>query len=174
MPRRATADDMGFLTNLNKKRLEDLKAGAAITARTGYSVSELVEKATADRVDFAGRLRAEAIEATSLAVPRWRLAVSRSYYSMYHAARALCFFRHGGDDHEKHTELPKHLPTDFPAREYWENALKTARLQRNNADYRPYPTNEESFRPTAEQQLRESAQFLPVVRSYLRSKGCGL
>lgn len=174
MSRHATANDMRFVTSLNKNRLDDLKAGAEITARTGYSVSEMIEKATADRVKFAVRLRAEAVEATGLAVPRWRLAVSRSYYSMYHAARALCFFRHKGDDHEKHIELPKHLPKDFPAREYWENALKTARLQRNNADYLPYPIDEGSFRSTAEKQLRESAEFLPVVRGYLRSKGCTL
>ena len=91
---------------------------------------------------------------------------------MYHSLRAATFFSYGGDDHEKHVELPLKLPHDFPDRANWENALKNARLERNKADYDPYPKREASFRDSAIVQIVVARSLPPIVGIYLKGKGC--
>jgi hypothetical protein len=93
---------------------------------------------------------------------------------MYHAARSVVFIAQGGDDYEAHTELPKHLPKDLPSRDQWENELKTARYERNRADYDPYPKSDTAFRTTAEATLKTAETFFPVAKNYLKRKGVGL
>jgi hypothetical protein len=93
---------------------------------------------------------------------------------MYHAFRATVFFVHGGDDHEEHSKLPSGIPPDFPGRANWENDLKNARLDRNRADYDPYPKNDLMFKPTATQLIKKAEDLLPIVRSYLKTKGCDI
>ncbi len=39
--------------------------------------------------------------------PMRRVAVGRYYYAMYHAMRAVVYFRTPGDDHEQHSDLPR-------------------------------------------------------------------
>ncbi len=77
--------------------------------------------------------------------PMCRVAVGRYYYGMYHAMRAVVYFHVTGDDHEQHSVLPRSMPADFPDADFWKNALKDARLRRNEADYDPYPMSDVSF-----------------------------
>jgi hypothetical protein len=93
---------------------------------------------------------------------------------MYHAARAVVFFTEGGDDHEAHMELPKHLPKDFPDRDQWENEIKAARFERNRADYDPYPKSDGAFSAVARSSLATAERFLAVTRRYLVRKGCNV
>lgn len=79
-----------------------------------------------------------------------------------------------GDDHEAHMELPKHLPRDFPDRDRWENEIKTARFERNRADYDPYPSTDNAFKKTASSTFATAESFLSVARRYLVRKGCVL
>ena len=102
----------------------------------------------------------------------YRLVVSRSYYAMYHAVRAVVFLSYGGDDHEAHDKLPGQFPTDFNDRATWENRLKTARLDRNRADYEPYPKSDTAFRATAFDTCRTAENLIHECRTYLRSKRC--
>jgi hypothetical protein len=91
---------------------------------------------------------------------------------MYHAFRAVTFYVTKGDDHEKHVALPAALPQDFPNRATWENRLKTARLERNKADYDPYPKKDSHFTAYSQQLLQEAQSLMPIARAYLRQKGC--
>jgi hypothetical protein len=79
-----------------------------------------------------------------------------------------------GDDHESHSDLPKHIPNDFPNRNVWENCIKTARLERNRADYDPYPKLDRAFADAAKCTLESAQEFLPLVRQYLLRRGCKL
>lgn len=103
-----------------------------------------------------------------------RSSISRSYYGMYHGARALAFLSLEGDDNEGHNELHKGLPEDFPDVEQWRNALKDARLRRNEADYDPYPVGESEFAVIGRTQIGIVTNFLNETESYLRARGCPL
>jgi uncharacterized protein (UPF0332 family) len=102
----------------------------------------------------------------------YRLVVSRSYYAMYHAVRAVVFLGFGGDDHEAHDKLPGQFPPDFNDRAIWEHLLKNARFDRNRADYDPYPKSDAAFRTTAVDTCRTAQDLIQECRRYLRSKGC--
>ncbi len=171
MPK-ARANDVLFVSKSDRKKLELLISGASLEKRTGYSIEVLVSKATADRLELSQQLR-RAAEAAGRRRD-FRSATSRAYYSMYHALRATAFFSHRGDDHEEHVRLPQGIPADFPDRARWENDLKGARLDRNRADYDPYPKNDLMFKTTAFELIRKAQDLWPVVRSYLKKKGCSL
>ena len=171
MPR-ARARDVLLISKSNKKTIELFRAGISLEERTGYDLDALVSKATVDRIELSLQHHRAAQAATKGTNRSFRSATSRAYYSMYHALRATAFFAHTGDDHEKHSELPAGIPNDFPGRANWENDLKNARYERNRADYDPYPKNDRAFEPIATQLIQKAEALLPVVRSYLKSKGC--
>lgn len=107
-----------------------------------------------------------------VAPPMYRDALSRYYYSMYHAMRAVVFFVEDGDDFQGHSKLPGKTPDDFPQATLWQNALKDARTKRNAADYDPYPKSDRAHRPGASE-LQEKAQELEAIsRAYLLNLGC--
>jgi len=173
MPK-ARANDVLFVSKSVQKKLELLISGASLEKRTGYTIEVLVSKATADRLELSQQLR-RAAEAAAMGTRRdFRSATSRAYYSMYHALRATAFFVHRGDDHEEHSKLPQGIPADFPDRAQWENDLKGARLDRNRADYDPYPKNDLMFKTAALELIQKAEDLWPVVRSYLKKKGCSL
>jgi hypothetical protein len=93
---------------------------------------------------------------------------------MYHCFRAVSYYTHGGDDHEEHTVLPSRIPNDFPNRDVWENNLKNARLERNRADYDPYPRQDRRFEVVATDVIQKARLLIPIAVQYLRSKGCRL
>jgi uncharacterized protein (UPF0332 family) len=171
MPR-AQAQDLLLISKAHKRNIDLFKAGASLEVRTGYEIDALRSKATADRIELSKKLHLAARTATKGANRSFRSATSRAYYSMYHAFRATVFFVHGGDDHEEHSKLPSGIPGDFPSRANWENDLKNARYERNRADYDPYPKNDLVFKLIAFQLITKAEELLPVVRSYLKGKGC--
>lgn len=169
---RADAKDLLYVSKLKKKQIELLKAGADLERRTGYAVDGLLSKAAVDRFRFALELLSAAKSAATGPTASFRSATSRAYYAMYHAFRATAFCAHGGDDHEEHTKLPGGIPHDFPSKDLWMNDLKNARLERNRADYDPYPKSDATFRPTADQLIQKAEALFPLVREYLRTNGC--
>lgn len=104
--------------------------------------------------------------------PLYRDAVSRYYYSMYHAMRAVVFYVEYGDDYQAHSELPNRTPTDFTNASSWQNTLKDARERRNAVDYEPYPKSDAAIRKTAEAMRSQAADLIRESRSYLKIKGC--
>lgn len=173
MPR-AHAKDLLFVSKSDKKTIASLKAGASLQKRTGYWIDQLRVKATADRIELSRKLLLAAKAAARGRSRSYRSATSRAYYSMYHAFRATAFFIHEGDDHEEHTKLPSGIPDDFPSKATWENDLKGARLDRNRADYDPYPKNDLTFKQMALDLVKKADSLRLVVRTYLRKKGCPL
>lgn len=168
--RKAASSDLLFVSKSPKEKLDSLAAGASLVQRTGYQIKELRNKAAVDRLALARALLRDAIAAMQANPVLYRTAVSRSYYSMYHALRAAAYLHHGGDDHEQHTVLPSKIPDDFPDKKDWENTLKSARYERNRADYDPYPRNASEFAATAQGLVKLASDLLPIARSYLRSK----
>lgn len=93
---------------------------------------------------------------------------------MYHCFRSVVYFAHGGDDHEEHSVLSKHIPDDFPNNQLWENSLKDARARRNEADYSPYPRDSAMFRSDSDTIISTVCALMSVARAYLRRKGCAI
>ena len=148
------------------------REGIFLEGDTGHTLDELRDRATADRLDLARRFLRRAERMVRLSPPLYRDAVSRLYYSMYHAWRALVFFTHGGDDYEKHSELSLRSPPGFPNEDVWKNRLKVARLERNKVDYDAYPKGEGGLGAAALQLEEQAAELLRLSRAYLRSRGC--
>ena len=170
MPR-LTEDELQYVSKGTKSRLNTLAFGLALAKKTDYSISALRSKAVKDRLELA-RLILKSTEASlTLPAPSFRTAVSRAYYAMYHTARALVYFKHGGDDHQDHSKLPANLPDDFPSASRWENQLKQARYERNRADYDPYPKSDRRFESAAHDLIQSAQDLMPIARRYLRQKG---
>ena len=157
-----------------KDSIDQLRLGAHLAKVSGLTVDELHEKASTDRFRFALVTLKCAQWALASSAPQCRVALARSYYAMYHAARSVVYFVEGGDDFEPHSELPKHIPDDLPDRNRWENEIKTARLERNRADYDPYPKTDAAFAKSAKKTLAVAEEFIVVAGRYLRRKGCKL
>jgi uncharacterized protein (UPF0332 family) len=136
------------------------------------SIHELRLRVVRDRIGLAVHCLTTAKRALKHRPVSYRLIVGRSYYAMYHAVRAVVFLSHGGDDHEAHDKLPGQFPKDFHDHANWENVLKNARLDRNRADYEPYPKRDAAFRQTAFDTCRAAQDLIQECRIYLRSKGC--
>ncbi|TXS34099.1 HEPN domain-containing protein [Streptomyces sp. gb1(2016)] len=135
-------------------------------------MSDLQHQVCADRIELSAHFLKAADKSLRTRPAQYRTAVSRYYYSMYHAARAVVYFAHGGDDHEKHSVLPTKLPADFPSSSYWQNELKDARLNRNSADYDPYPGAQAHWKGLANALSSTAPNFLQLATSYLKQKGC--
>lgn len=170
--RRLSADQLQFVTKAKKSYLDSAKFGEHLTNRSGYTISEVIAKACSDRLTLAKSCMSDANAAYSNSL--YRLTISRSYYAMYHAMRAVVFYDYGGDDHEAHSRLHEHLPGDLEDREMIGADLKAARLRRNEADYDPYPRDEKNFQTDAEFYSVKAKGFLLSARKYLREKGCRL
>lgn len=169
MPK-ASSNDLLFISKSPKERLDYLAAGASLVARTGYDLRQLRSKAARDRLQLAASFLREAKALYRGGQHLRRTVVSRAYYAMYHALRSATFLGHGGDDHEQHTVLPSKLPVDFPDHKKWQNALKNARLERNRADYDPYPRQDEHFEQAAEAVLADATELIALAREYVRSR----
>lgn len=144
---------------------------AALTGHSRYPfpVSEMVSKTLGDRLALSGISLGSGDEL--LRMGHHRSSISRHYYAMYHAARAVTFAFHGGDDFERHTDLPRNLPSslDDPSRR--EQELTAARLLRNQADYDPYPSAVSEWEADARQIAATAADFCRACENLARSEG---
>ncbi len=147
------------------------KEGVSLEKDSGKRIQILLCATAADRWKLGYVFRAQAN--TFFATQQFRSAISRYYYSMYHTMRACVFIHHEGDDHEKHSELPLHIPPTLdPAGTDWQTKLKDARLLRNRVDYEAYPKSENAWRRNAITIRADANQLVIVSRSYLKLKGC--
>jgi hypothetical protein len=160
------------VTMANSAVLTAWGEGVHLELTSGMPIRDLRDRACADRFELAVDLRRRGNRLMRGPRPEFRDAVGRYYYAFYHAFRAVSFFVHNGDDHEKHSILPTKIPGNFPQASYWQNMLKDARELRNQADYSPYPKSREAWRADAERLRGECGVLIPSVREYLRLKGC--
>lgn len=155
---------------ISKAKLEKLRSfadGVSLTRRGRSTIDQLRVRAARDRLRLASAQLNDAIKAAATAPPLRRAAVSRAYYAMYHSARAATYLSFGGDDHEEHSALPGKIPTDFPDSEQWRNKLKNARLERNRADYDPYPKDENDFDEACISVLQDAKDLLRIAKKYI-------
>lgn len=163
------------LTRVGTAKRKDLAAfryGAYLVGGNVDTIVSLEFEACTNRFRLAQGFATTGDRLMRSKSPDYRSAISRYYYSMYHAMRAVVFLVSKGDDHEQHSELPRHTPSDFTDRDVWENRLKDARVRRNDADYEPYPVNAGDLRSVALTLQLHAWEFLPAVESYLVRKGC--
>jgi uncharacterized protein (UPF0332 family) len=125
-----------FVSTAPKSIIDGLPSGGR---RNPFPLEAARKQVVADRF----RLAADHLRAADhlLRDEQFRSAIGRYYYAMYHAARGTVFGSFGGDDYEKHSTLPKHLPLDLDPGKTMEEELNDARLLRNEADYDVYPTS---------------------------------
>ena len=139
---------------------------------SGQVISQLISDAAANRWRFAYEHRHNANKLLKSKPPLYRSAISRYYYSMYHAMRACVFVSHQGDDHKQHSKLPQYKLGGFPPDFDWQNILKNARVLRNRADYEPYPKSNIAWKQDAFDLKTDADLFLSTARAYLQTKGC--
>jgi len=152
--------------------LQNWREGVSLANDSGLTIDELASAVAAGRWKLASEHRRNANALLALARPQFRNAVSRYYYSMYHAMRAASYLHHGGDDFESHSTLPQKVPSDFPNAAVVQNTLKNARLARNAADYDPYPSGGKFWESQARIIKSDADALLVDARDYLRGKGC--
>jgi uncharacterized protein (UPF0332 family) len=160
------------VTRAKKVEIGFFSEGVRLEQASNHTIEDLRHRATADRLKLAEDFLA-AGEALMKARPtQYRHAVGRFYYSMYHSMRAVVYFIHGGDDHDKHLMLPSKTPHDFLNHNIWQNNLKDARIRRQEADYDPYPLSKVSWRRPAKELSIQAPELIRLSRDYLKTKGC--
>jgi uncharacterized protein (UPF0332 family) len=148
-----------LIAKYKKAQIDWLRNGIRIEQIAGHSIADLVLQACAARHSLAAYFLKSATMLLRATPARHRDCISRSYYSMYHAARAVVYLANQGDDHQEHDQLYKYLPIDFPDVDTWKNELKDARLKRNEADYEFFPQSNLFFRAAS------LSGLLPVPRT---------
>jgi uncharacterized protein (UPF0332 family) len=148
-----------------KEQHDQWGEGAYLRGVLAVGLADARDTAVADRMQLASRFLSAA--RVAYAADQYRDAISRSYYAAYHAFRAASFRATGGDDHEKHSELPKHLPEELPDAAVLKNGLTAARYARNRADYEPYPENESAWKAEADATMAFGQAALRDVKEYL-------
>ena len=172
MPQILPNNRLNRLVRATNEQINYWQEGASLQNDSGQTISQLISNAAADRWRFAYEHRHNANKLLKSKPPLYRSAISRYYYSMYHAMRACVFVFHGGDDHQEHGKLPLHIPGDFPPGPNWQNMLRIARVLRNRADYEPYPKSNIAWKQDAFDLKTDADLFLSTARAYLQSKGC--
>jgi uncharacterized protein (UPF0332 family) len=101
-----------------------------------------------------------------------RNVVSRSYYAMYHAGRAVLLWvmRADVDGHQDVAKKVAHVE-EFSEREHWKERLEFWRIQRNKVDYEPWAEREDELSQLREAIVREAQCFLRVCEEYLLKGG---
>jgi len=148
--------------------------GISITQSAGAPIERVRIRVVAARYDLAREMKKQCSYSDAASTAMQRLTISRSYYAMYHASRAAAYLYYQGDDHQQHSDLPQRMPPDLPNSGVWGNQLKSAREYRNQADYDPYPKSNKYWKAIAEAVSHDAASFLPIVKLYLRDKGCAV
>jgi uncharacterized protein (UPF0332 family) len=165
-----TQNELLLISKASQEKLKNFAQGASLCERSGESISDLRKRAAKDRIKLARLHLKDARKLLKAKPPLARGATSRAYYSMYHAARAVAYISFGGDDHESHSALPMKMPDDFPDVAAWKIKLKDARLERNRADYDPYPKSDRAFQGPARQMLLDAQELVSKAETYIVSK----
>ncbi|MGO9791748.1 MAG: HEPN domain-containing protein [Solirubrobacteraceae bacterium] len=168
MPRSSSKRQQALLrvAKATREQHDQWNLGAHIREQLQVDLDQARHQAVVDRLALASLFLTGARAA--FASERYRDATSRAYYAAYHALRAATFKATGGDDHEKHSDLPNHLPEDLPDPPGSKNGLTTARLARNGADYDPYPKSDSAWKADAEETLAFAQAAIRDARRYVR------
>ena len=161
-------------TDLVLLHISTSKSAAISALPTGggrypFPLAQLLQQVVIDRLLLAGEHLRSGDHL--LLSSQYRSAISRHYYAMYHAARAIVFAENRGDDYERHNVLPRNLPPTLPNSAARESELIDARLLRNQADYDTYPLNESEWATDARALAVTAANFLQECESFASTNG---
>ncbi|MEW2436720.1 hypothetical protein AB0952_21625 [Streptomyces caniferus] len=167
MPTVTLADQM--LLHISTSKSAAISTLSAGKSKYPFPTAQLLQQIVSDRLLLAGgHLRAgDAL----LFASQYRSAISRFYYAMYQAARAIAFAETKGDDHERHNVLPRKLPEGIDNPAVREAELVEARLLRNQADYDVYPINESDWEGEARALSATAATFVQTCESFALTNG---
>jgi uncharacterized protein (UPF0332 family) len=157
-----------------RQLVKDWKEGVSLEGEFACSIDDLLRKSAVARWRLGSEQLRDGKALLRLKRPVYRSAVSRFYYAMYHAFRAVTYLNNRGDDYQGHSDLPQSLPQDFPALGDWKLKLKNARLERNRADYESYPKSHTARARIAAALQSDATEALRLTRQYLLDKGCAL
>lgn len=156
------------LLHVSTCRQAQLTALAQAPGRFPLPISDMIRQAVSDRLSLAAEHLRHGDDL--LLAGAFRASVGRHYYAMYHAARAIVFGVHQGDDFEKHSVLPRNLPANLANAAQLEADLTAARLARNQADYDPYPTSDADWQQDARALGPKAASFVSDCELFALSR----
>jgi uncharacterized protein (UPF0332 family) len=144
-------------------------ASLPVSIGRSFSTTNLMRQVVSDRLELAGNhLRtADTLAQSTL----YRSAISRYYYAMYHAARAICFGYYKGDNYQRHGVLPNNLPPTLSNASRWKNELDDARLVRNMADYDLYPRATSDWKSDSMALAVSASEFLIECEEFAMNVG---
>lgn len=144
-------------------------AALPVNKRHPMPIAQMVTQVTSDRLSLAG---GHLVTADNLLLDnQFRSAISRYYYAMYTAARAITFADIQGDDHQRHGVLPGKLPVSMPSVSIRSAELNDARGLRNEADYDVYPLSESDWESDARGLASIAAKFLNECETFAVQNG---
>jgi uncharacterized protein (UPF0332 family) len=153
-----------YVGTLKKTDMAAIPAG-----RYPFPMARMISRVVSDRLTLAG----QHIQAGDqlIAGLEFRSSISRHYYAMYHAARAIVFAHNGGDDFQKHIDLPRNLPSTWSNVTLREAQLADARFLRNQADYDPYPAQLIEWEADARALSVTASDFVNACEDYALMNG---
>lgn len=158
-----------LLLHISNCTAEALTALMNGSNRYPFPLDDMLHQVVSDRLVLAGEhLRAGDQLVFAL---QFRSSISRHYYAMFHAARAIVFAETRGDDHQRHHVLPRHIPRGLGNSGQRENELVAARLLRNEADYDPYPASPSDWESDARQLSVTAGDFVQACEDYALAEG---
>ena len=137
-----------------------------------FSLTELeriVEEFTIQRYNFAKSFHESAKAISIKADVDARNVISRNYYAMFHAARAVIFHFYRYDE-EKHEEVIKIIGNILG--DGSRNQLRKSKENRNAADYSPF--TELDLIDCANSSIQEVEEFLNECKTFLSKRGVSL
>jgi len=143
----------------------------------GHSLEEIVVQITADRFRLAegcAKVAQNLLESGIVSEATYRSIISRNYYAIYQAARAIVFHvtRNDVDDHRR---LSDHVGKILGPQ--WGKVVDRWRKARNEMDYSPYPEFDEPpleglpLDEVVALSFAEAEGFLDEVRKHLSKRG---
>ncbi len=174
MPNHLPSERLNRVATILKDTAATWEEGVSLERESGVSIQQILIRVAVGRWRLADSFRKQANKLVSGAHPLYRSAISRYYYSMYHAVRACVYLETKGDDYQQHSELPKHIPPTLDPAVNWRAKLKNARLTRNSADYDAFPQTERAWKTKAVDLSADATALMAVTKQFLINKGCSL
>jgi hypothetical protein len=97
------------LQKFHKNQINLLQNGVRLAGVSGKQIDDLLREASAARFRLARRFLRSSKHLALHKPVLYRDVVSRAYYAVYHAARAVSFLTHPGDDYEHHDKVANGL-----------------------------------------------------------------
>ena len=96
-------------------------------------LQNIINELTLDRFNLATEFLSQAQTQDLSTINGRKIAISRSYYAMYHAGRTI-IFHYERADVERHEEIARRLPPALPNKAHWSIRLNEWRERRNQVE----------------------------------------